>query len=162
MPKPARVFVVLVVLIPLVLAACGTAAHVTKKLTGPSPTSHAAGIKFASCIRAHGVPDFPDPLAGSGGFSFPDSSPGLFSSPAFRKAQESCKTLMPHVPPGHMSQASINSLVLYAQCMRKRGVRNYPDPTIKNDREAVVPLSTYGIDTNSPAFIDAAKACNNS
>jgi hypothetical protein len=68
---------------------------------------------------------------------------------------------MPHLPPGHMSQAAINSLVLYAACMRKHGLTNYPDPTIKNGREAVVPLTTYGIDTNSPAYIDAAKACNN-
>jgi hypothetical protein len=161
MLKPSRVLVVLVMLIPLVLAACGGVSHTAKKLTGPSLRSHTAGIKFANCIRAHGVPNFPDPLSG-GGFSFPDSSPELFSSPAFKKARQACSALAPHIPAGHMSQAAINSLVLYAQCMRKRGVSNYPDPTIKNGREAVVPLSTYGIDTNSPAFTDAAKACNNS
>jgi hypothetical protein len=161
MPKPSRAFAVLVVLIPLVLAACGGSSHTARKLTGPSPQSHSAGIKFANCIRTHGVPNFPDPVSG-GGFAFPVSSPGLFSSPAFKKAQQACRALMPHIPAGHMPQAAINSLVLYAQCMRKRGVANYPDPTIKNGREAVVPLSTYGIDTSSPAFIDAAKACNNS
>jgi hypothetical protein len=160
MLKSSHLIALLVVLTPLAISGCGGTSHTAKKLTGPSPMSHAAGIKFANCIRAHGVPNFPDPLAGGGGFSFPDSSPGLFSSPAFKKAQQSCRTLMPHIPAVHMSQAAINSLVLYAACMRKHGLTNYPDPTIKNGREAVVPLTTYGINTSSPAYIDAAKACN--
>jgi hypothetical protein len=124
--------------------------------------SHAAGLKFSNCIRAHGVPNFPDPMAGSGGFSFPDSDTGLFSSPAFKRAQQACKGLMPHIPKGHTSQGAINALVAYAQCMRKHGLSSYPDPVIKNGRQAVVPLSTYGIDTTSPAYKDAAKACNDS
>jgi hypothetical protein len=89
MPKRSCEVALLLLFVPLLLAACGGASHTAKKLTGPSPTSHAAGIKFANCIRAHGVSNF------------------------------------------------------------------------KTGREAVVPLTTYGIDTNSPAYIDAAKACNN-
>jgi hypothetical protein len=124
--------------------------------------SHAAGIKFANCIRAHGVPNFPDPLPGGSGFSFAVSDPGFFSSPAFKQAQQACKTLMPHIPHAHMSQGTINSLVTYAHCMRKHGLGSYPDPVIKNGRQAIVPLSTYGIDPNSPAYKDAAKACDDS
>jgi len=43
--------------------------------------------------------------------------------------------------------------------MGARGVPNYPDPTYQNGRATQEPLSSYGIDTQSPAFLSAAKAC---
>ena len=54
----------------------------------------AAMLKYAKCMRGHGIADFPDPqpgqpiaLKGEGDLS-PDS-------PAFQKAQEACKHLQP-------------------------------------------------------------------
>lgn len=47
-------------------------------------------LKFARCMRSHGVPDFPDPNK-NGGFSGTSSvSP---SSPAFQNAQSTCMQL---------------------------------------------------------------------
>jgi hypothetical protein len=46
-------------------------------------------IAFAKCMRAHGVPNFPDP--GPNGIQFPMNSP-MPQSPAFQRAQNGpCK-----------------------------------------------------------------------
>jgi hypothetical protein len=47
-----------------------------------------------------------------------------------------------------------------AQCMRRHGVPNYPDPIYgKYGRPIVKPLSIYGINPESPAFTNAVEAC---
>jgi hypothetical protein len=57
----------------------------------PTPESvRVEEIALAKCMRAHGVPDFPDPNA-SGNIQFPVSSP-IPRSPAFQHAQNGpCK-----------------------------------------------------------------------
>jgi hypothetical protein len=62
-------------------------------LAAPSPAQKAAqlaqALKFAQCMRAHGVTDFPDP--GAGGFTFRGSSNGLNpNDPVFQKASKAC------------------------------------------------------------------------
>ncbi len=62
-------------------------------------TAHA--VKFAECMRAHGVPGFADPGVSPGGGKLP--GPGYFvqaqsgplspDNPQFVKAQKSCQTL---------------------------------------------------------------------
>jgi hypothetical protein len=52
-------------------------------------------LKFAKCMRAHGVTDFPDPKFGQGG-TFQIGGPGLNpNNPAVKKAQEACRSLLP-------------------------------------------------------------------
>ena len=61
----------------------------------------AAEVKWAQCMRAHGLPGFPDPNA-QGAF---DSSRFDDSSPAFQTASKACTALEPTGPisavPGH-------------------------------------------------------------
>jgi hypothetical protein len=53
----------------------------------PRPT-RARQLRQAACIRAHGVPNYPDPLPG-GGFNLPSTiNP---QSPAFQRAQNACE-----------------------------------------------------------------------
>jgi hypothetical protein len=52
----------------------------------------AEGIKWAQCIRTHGVPDFPDP-GSDGTFDVPAGV--NTSGSAFQAAQHACKSLMP-------------------------------------------------------------------
>src|SRR5579862_4231625 len=57
-------------------------------------------LKYAECMRADGVPKFPDPRGG-GGFVFPAGAGIDPSSPAFKAAQAKCLKLMPGGgPPG--------------------------------------------------------------
>ena len=56
--------------------------------------ARAQALKFSVCMRAHGVPNFPDPPAGSGnvGFHIRVGGNGGFdpSSPRFQAAQSTC------------------------------------------------------------------------
>jgi hypothetical protein len=62
-------------------------------------------INFSKCMRAHGVPDFPDPTFGSNGGSVSINGSGGSSdldpnSPAFQAAMKACQSLMPGGGPG--------------------------------------------------------------
>jgi hypothetical protein len=53
-------------------------------------------LKFSACMRAHGLPTFPDPTAEKGGISLSLGGSGLSPhSPRFRAAQQACRSLMP-------------------------------------------------------------------
>jgi hypothetical protein len=62
-------------------------------LTGAQQAQNTAeALKWAQCIRQHGVPDFPDPN-GDGSFSLPS---GLNpQSAAFQAAQHACQSVRP-------------------------------------------------------------------
>ena len=81
-------------------------------------------MKFAECIREHGVPDFPDANA-SGEFVY-----GVSVSPAvWKKAVDACKDLQ---PPGSLSAKRSpkqqTASLKFAQCVRENGVKDFPDP----------------------------------
>jgi hypothetical protein len=60
----------------------------------PVSAAHkAAAVKFAQCMRAHGVPSFPDPVFPAGGGIGLGPGPGSTinsDSPAFQHAQQAC------------------------------------------------------------------------
>jgi hypothetical protein len=58
--------------------------------TGPSPKI-AAEVRWARCLRSHGVPSFPDPNS-QGAF---DSAKFNDTTPAFHTASTACTTLQP-------------------------------------------------------------------
>jgi hypothetical protein len=87
-------------------------------------TDRDKGVKFAECIRAHGVADFPDPDA-KGEFQY-----GVSVSPAvWQKATTACKDLQ---PPGALSSKRTpkqqSASLRFAQCIRDSGVKDFPDP----------------------------------
>lgn len=51
-------------------------------------------LKYAQCIRAHGVSSFPDPTISDRLIGFENVGPSLLTSAAFRRAQKSCSYLM--------------------------------------------------------------------
>jgi hypothetical protein len=87
-------------------------------------TDQDKAVKFAECIRGHGVPHFPDPDA-KGDFVF-----GIDVSPAvWQKAVNACKALQ---PPGSLSgkrsPKQQSAALRFAHCMRETGVKDFPDP----------------------------------
>jgi hypothetical protein len=87
-------------------------------------TKREKAVKFAECVRAHGVPHFPDPDA-SGDFNF-----GVdVSAAVFTKAVNACKALQ---PPGTLSAkrstTQQSAALRFAQCVRAHGVPDFPDP----------------------------------
>lgn len=98
-------------------------------------TPHEQAVKFAECMRANGVSEFPDPN-GSGGFTIEDianNSSLDTSSTAFEQAMGACRDLE---PPGFTGgQRSLEQQVAaikFAQCVRDNGVPDFPDPGLND------------------------------
>jgi hypothetical protein len=129
-----------------------------------------AGIKYADCMRAHGVPNFPDPTSAGGGVQLSDAV--NTRSPAFQSAQSACQKLLPGGLPGHGGRFAtrIEQGVKMAACMRAHGVTSFPDPTTSPPSTPPAPDETilggpFGVFSlsasmfESPAFKHAAGPC---
>ena len=144
----------------LAVAACGTG-------TSSSTTSgaeDAPAVAWAACLRSHGIPNFPDPISGHEA-QFPDSAGPILNShsPSVLAAERACKGFHAAIVGANSgSGPNQNAAFLeFSRCMRAHGVPSYPDPTYgKNGRPITPDFSSDGIDTQSPAFTNAAKACN--
>jgi hypothetical protein len=81
-------------------------------------------VKLSECIRAHGVPHFPDPNA-KGEYAF-----GIDVSPAvWKKATDACKDLTPPGTfSGKRSPKQQSDALRFAECVRENGVKDFPDP----------------------------------
>ena len=98
-------------------AASDAAAHTSASTQGRA-------VKFAECLRGHGVPHFPDPDA-KGEFAF-----GIDVSPAvWQKAVAACKDLEPPgALSGKRSPKQQSAALRFAECVRQHGVKDFPDP----------------------------------
>jgi hypothetical protein len=125
--------------------------------------SGANAVKFAACIRSHGVPNFPDPNS-QGVFSLSGSDATLPQTPQFQTASKACRSLL-HLrgtPPSPAESAKmLAQLLKYSQCMRSHGVTNFPDPTTSPGGGVGlrVHVGPGGIDGTSPIFQRAQSAC---
>jgi hypothetical protein len=117
--------------------------------------------QFASCMRSHGEPNFPDP--NSQGVVSISSSSGIDpSTPQFQSAQRACSKYLPSggQPPSPAQQAKMQRRALrFSACMRAHGVPNFPDPQFGNGKIAIRIGPGSGIDPQSPEFQAAQKAC---
>ncbi|TCC58899.1 hypothetical protein E0H73_26745 [Kribbella pittospori] len=59
--------------------------------SGPNPQQEENGRKFAECMRKNGVEKFPDPKPGQRGVMI---GPGVGDDPDFKKAQETCQSIL--------------------------------------------------------------------
>jgi hypothetical protein len=159
----------------LAIGACGSSGTPDSSTGKPSPSSlHEAALAFSQCMRSHGVTNFPDPSSGGGGLRIqigPNSGVNP-SSPAFKSAQASCRKLLPGGGPGsgHPSAQDKAQMLQLSECMRRHGITDFPDPTLSPpsspagysavmDRNGVALAIPNTIDTQSPAFKQAAAAC---
>ncbi len=146
------------------LAACGSSGHAGhgSALNG--------GLKFAACMRSHGVSNFPDP-SGGGGIQIPAGSGINPGSPAFQSAQKSCSNLLPGGGPPRAAASEQQKLQMLAmsRCMRRHGFSTFPDPTATAPGPGAgfglafgAPGAFIAIPTSimqSPRFSQAAGAC---
>jgi len=134
---------------------------------GSSPASSRAGggggveaaLAYARCMRAHGVPDFPDPNS-NGQFNVdPHSASGQETA-----ANQTCHHLLGggRAPGPAQQQHMLDQLWRYAQCMRAHGVPNFPDPQTTSGgigEHAGMGFDLGSINVHSPQFRSADHAC---
>ena len=116
-------------------------------------TAQDKAVKFADCIRAHGVTDFPDPNA-KNQFEYGVS----VSVAVWTKATTACKDLQ---PPGTLSAKRTpkqqSASLRFAQCVRDHGVKDFPDPV---NGEPLI--DTYKIpSSNKPGGMTILNAATN-
>jgi hypothetical protein len=149
--------IVVLAAIAAMAAACGSggsqdAASSAQNGTSPQSSARQSGVLFVSCIRAHGVPDFPTWAVSSVDGQFEMHVPGYFKSePQFQSALQACQQ---DLPGGGAAAKHFNipAELNFARCMRSHGITWFPDP---------LPSGRFDIiaNTNSPQFEAAARAC---
>jgi hypothetical protein len=129
---------------------------------GPARSNTAALVKFQHCMQAHGVQVNVQTGNGGKNISIGVGGPGSAGpSPALmQKAQEACQKLLPGggpkpATPAQQAEQRQNMLKL-AQCMRKHGFPNFPDP----DSQGGLDLNASNIDPGSSRFQTAMQACS--
>jgi hypothetical protein len=100
--------------------------------TDSSASTRSKAVKFAGCMREHGVEAFPDPDA-SGVLTIDEVANGSSvdtSSASFAKAIRACRKLQPPGFTGRRRTTQQQQAALrFAQCVRDHGVKDFPDPT---------------------------------
>jgi hypothetical protein len=152
-----------VMAVAVLAAACGGSASSPASSASAESANLRQEIAYSQCMRAHGVPDFPDPNA-SGAIAVPRATPdgagGSVSSSKMDSANGACQHLLPGgggASPGQVQQEQTEALK-FAQCMRTHGVPDYPDPTVTSQGYSSN-LKNSGINTQSPQFLAAVGAC---
>jgi len=112
-------------------------------------------LAYAKCMRANGVPAFPDPnFNGDGGVSLdmPDGTDAKVAA----AAQETCKGFLPNGGEADKADPETTAkLLAYAKCMRAGGVPDFPDPAADGHLQ----LDGNQLDMDAPAYKAADQKC---
>jgi hypothetical protein len=120
-------------------------------------------LGYATCMRSHGVADFPDP-SGQGAILKPQVVAAFQQDPhAFKAADTACRHLLPNGSLGpqetpQQQHARLADMLSFARCMRSHGVSRFPDPTAQGDL-SVEMVQAQGIDVHSPAVLRVVQTC---
>lgn len=152
----------------LLATACGSGPSSTQSGGSPNvggPNSGAAGsstsaVAYSRCVRAHGIPNFPDPDS-SGDISKQAIRQLNVSDSLLASATSACESLNPNQPPSAAQQRQqLADDVKFAQCMRAHGLPKFPDPTNDNGRvEFAISVSQDGFDPHSAPVLAKAREC---
>lgn len=149
----------LLVALAAALAACGSNSPRSADGGATQARLQQDAVRFAGCMRSHGVPNLPDPTSPR---EFKSSLSAISRSPAFRSAQAACRHLLPSHPgePAQLQQTATRLAdgLSFARCMRNHGVLRFPDPTPQGEL-SVQMVRSHGIDVRSPATLRAVRTC---
>ena len=161
---------------PAAGSAAGTAAGTAAASAAGSSATAQSTVAYSQCMRANGVPKYPDPSSGG---QLPKGDAAAFdvSDSTFQAAEHTCQHLLPAggsfddqsrqcIEAGDCPPALVQQMLTadrkFAQCMRSHGVPNWPDPTIGLNGGPVFRVSAAGIthtQTHSPPMEVVIMAC---
>jgi hypothetical protein len=156
----------------IAVTACASSSRPDSAAGTDTSTLSSSLLKYAVCMRSHGVSGFPDPSTNQGpnsfgidGYNFNLPANVSLQSPAYESASKACGHLIagngggPSQNPAFMAKAKSAALA-HAVCMRQHGVPNFPDPTFSSEGGGIaVSSGGPGLDPRSPAFQQAQKIC---
>lgn len=131
--------------------------------------TYTQSLAYATCMRSHGVPNFPAPNA-QGNFN-QAAIQAIERDPQERNAFGQCRSLLPNEGTGlsvtqlqTMQQQNLRHAVKAAHCMRAHGIGNFPDPAGSTQGSGInwQPVISAGLDLNTPAYEAAFTACSGS
>ena len=163
-PRPAPLGwmgALLAILGIVALAACGSSSSsATGTSSGGASSAYTKALAYAQCMRAHGIPSYPDPNSKgqfyvANGASDPTAN---VSTTVLNAAAQACQKLLPATmvkpPNGQGSTSGQAAELRWAACMRSHGEPGFPDPA-SNGSFTLPP----GMNAESPQFQAALKAC---
>lgn len=136
--------------------------------TASSPSNAATSdlatqaLAFARCLRANGLPNWPDPQS-NGAFDKSKLQATGYTTAQTRAVEDGpCKNILPTAAPSSPNRGAITTqqqqdYIDAVACMRSHGFSNFPDPTFSNGQVTLVPPP--GVDTNSTEFTAAQHIC---
>jgi hypothetical protein len=134
--------------------------------TAATTTTHSGSglVAFSQCMRANGVPSFPDPQRFANGNVKLTIHQFGTSTPHFQAAMSACTHLLPTTRGGETQQSAqqrrtqLADELSFARCMRSRGLSHFPDPTAQGGL-SVEMVQAQGIDVHSPQVLHFVQAC---
>lgn len=151
--------------VALLVSGCGSSAPPSATATTHSfQSAISQAYKYATCMREHGVTNFPDPKV--------ENSPGkqaiaihaVGGGPQFAAAQKACGAILPAPSKADLAaqaaqrRARTQDLLSFARCMRARGIGDFPDPAAQGDLTLSM-ITAAGVDLRAPQTGAAARAC---
>jgi hypothetical protein len=114
---------------------------------------------FAQCLRSHGYPQIADPVAtGDGGFDWGAHELEVRTA-ARRLSRSACRAQLAALkgpraarPP---TPAELHAMVLFAQCMRRHGTADWPDPR----PDGTYPLNRRLMQVGKRGYLGQLRGC---
>jgi hypothetical protein len=158
--------VVVLVTVAGLVAACGGGGSEDSASSSNAPSGSSTirapssatqrGVLYASCMRAHGVSDFPDSAISVGNGNVEFNIPlAVKNEPQFASASRACSPDLPGGGASAKPSENVQQELEFANCMRTHGITDFPDP---------LPSGGFDIpgNTNTPQFEAAQNACQTS
>jgi len=152
-----KITVIATAVLVLLAAGCGGSGSSARSPSAAGSSTSGSAIAYSACMRAHGVPSFPDPDSSG---SLPKADPRRLgvSGSQLRASRQACQHLLP-THSGATNAASIQQCFMaddcpptlvqqvlteerrFAQCMRSGGIPNWPDPITDSQGRPVFAIS---------------------
>jgi hypothetical protein len=164
--RPSEPLAAAIASLALLAAGCGASSPNNPDARSTASFT-AAAFNYSSCMRDHGLSNFPDPtMTDHDGqqVAYLTATIPVDPSPPFKSAQNACRGILP--PPidtsptqlAQQRQTRKQHLLAFATCLRSHGISDFPDPTSQGQLTLEM-VNAARVDLHAPTVLTAAKTC---